>query len=625
MRWAASLLPWVCVGVVYAQPAAVQLPDIAAPMTEEADRTLDTVAELRRGSAEVTADARVDLRLLQRWLLSVAAQAEPMSDAQATALLRAEDVAVLIAAADDNALASDPALHRATFNLPDNPGIAELHAVLEPIGMALATQLQVTPPPFDPQPVSDLRRGGLPPAADLAAIADRLNVSAVLRRQLTALTAAATTPTTARPTQSDATAALALIVELIDGLERNRAVAAGERLDIETRLADGIALMLDPRTVDAGARRLSALRSYRDLIRRVDALALPEAEVRQLERILTLARGSDETAARMLEALDAFAEARAIADALDGGPLSPKLARQLAGMAARFEQQRGQVLEIAGEVGERGVFSTSPTTFARAAAEHLAMARALAALADAGSVVERLERAGVRPIGGLDQALTSASVTLTERTDADAAAVLNTIAKLGALLTEAEDLEVAPEVDQFLHGRPNESQALVRQGVIELGSALADGDAPNGAAVAVLDGLVDRWDRLDEADSLRRTLQESDRLAAWPDWPGDAQTLGLLVDPWRDALASTLVDLDTDGGARLAQADAELGPMLSTLASAVAAADELEALERNTAALAGLVTPPTDWSDLRRLRALVAYLERADDQQRALVLRTWSE
>ncbi|MEM8872887.1 MAG: hypothetical protein AAGD32_01395 [Planctomycetota bacterium] len=478
---------------------------------------------------------------------------------------------------------------------------------------------------IDPQRVSDLRRGGLPPVADLAAIVERLKVSAVLRRQMQALAEAAATPRADRPTQVDATGALALVVELADGLERNKAVAAGERAALETRIADGIALFLDPRTVDAGAARLSAMRNYRDLIRRVDTLALPEQELRQLSNVLKLARGKDETAVAMLRGLDAFAEARAVADGIDAGRLPAKLARQLQGMRQRFERQRLEVLRTAGEVGGSSVFDAPPTAFAREAAEHLEMANALAALAEASEVMPTLERAGVRPVGGLDRAVTGAAVALTERSDEAALGVLNQVAALGELLELAEAFEPDAELDRFLGGRVSASRDLVRQGVIELGDELAGGSPTNADAVAALRKIVARWDRLADADLHRRALEQSGRLAAWPDWPGDAETLDLIVEPSRAALAAALVDLAPTGDARLVQVDAEFGPMLAALANGVVAAEAVEATDRTAAAVAGLRAPVTDWSDLRRLRALVPYLEAADDQQRPLVLRTWRE
>ncbi|MEM8872886.1 MAG: hypothetical protein AAGD32_01390 [Planctomycetota bacterium] len=139
MRVAALLLPWLIVGSVFAQPAReVRLPNIERPLARDADQALDTVAKLRRAATGVEPDARVDLRLLRNWLLSVAANAEPMSDVQATALLRADDLSVLIGVADEGALANDDVLHRATFGLPDTPDLAALQATLAPVGDAIA-------------------------------------------------------------------------------------------------------------------------------------------------------------------------------------------------------------------------------------------------------------------------------------------------------------------------------------------------------------------------------------------------------------------------------------------------------------------------------------------------------
>ena len=114
--------------------------------------------------------------------------------------------------------------------------------------------------------------------ADLSADITRMGTSLALRRQLLAVANAAASAGADAAKQAEAAVlyqTLVAGVELAKGLANSTAFGPEVKAEIETQLAEGLALTTDPRMRTAGRERVQQLNEYRQVMNRIARSKLP--------------------------------------------------------------------------------------------------------------------------------------------------------------------------------------------------------------------------------------------------------------------------------------------------------------------------------------------------------------
>ena len=588
-----------------------RLPPLAPLVAPQVDRIEAEVAGLARQRTDVPAsgkdlhELRIDLRLLHRYLLAAARDAPAGSDLAAVAWLRSADLEDAVSAADalagatpDGAAGDGPSRQQAeatiklrglTYALAEKPNVPAVDALARQSAESLSAVLGVPlpPGPMRPGTSGDEARSGKPadaaggagsaadPAARVEQLAGRARAIAVgqgLRRQLTELAAsarfarqsasepqAAAGAEQARADADDLADALAEAVDLADGLQRNTAVGPDARNQIESSLADALALYADPRTRSAGKRRMGDLRQYGRVVGRVSAMALSADDAARLAPVFARAREVPDESQPLLEAVEAYrrqvgrqAAREAPGDLTGsavppGSPLAATLARATPEMSGRAAAARASFLDDAGDVGGGGAFAVSPADLARSAERYReANDLADAALA-APAALATLETYGPLPTGGLERRLKvalakSADPQATADERADAAASLSDARRLAgaaSALAATDAGEVPAEVDAaYAGGRSAAFSTAWRDAVKQQASALASGESADADAIARLEKGADLVAVLRDAADLQASLDAASSLDRWADWGPSPTEVAAVLAPYRNAVSS---------------------------------------------------------------------------------------
>ena len=335
LRWAIALL--LPASLAAAAPSSATAPSGgAAPTPKSAfqDQVAAIEAELavllfgaatrRCGRLELSlVDFQIDLRLTERWILTVAIESKPDDELNASASLRVGTLRAVgvelaqriltsgrgLAPAQLDGLAK---LHQLTYQFPESRTVETVDDVCRIVARALMLACGPTAeeakklPLMRPQPFPD---GAGPPGpaprtlAELTQRAKQVQVGPALKHQLAGLAALAATAAGDPKTQDEARQAYDLLlaaVDVSDGLERNTGVDAVARPKVEQQLTEGLTLFTDIRTRSAGAQRVVLLTQYRDTLARVQNLQLSEAMQKKLSKLAFALRDQQSGARRQV-------------------------------------------------------------------------------------------------------------------------------------------------------------------------------------------------------------------------------------------------------------------------------------------------------------------------------------
>ena len=585
------------------------LDPLVDPMVAALEDDIARIAQTRAATGADVRDLlefRIDLRILRRWALLSAASAEGGSDLQATLWLRARDLGELVSAADgafDAAKSGATLIPRGrteallgvrqlTYDLPEKPaagrvdGLLKQVATLAPAALGETVKLAPMRPPTTPAAGG---RVETPAAAGdsleaLGARAGRVAVSPALRRQLLDLASAASLaakdaridPGAAKDAQT-LRAALSDAVALADGLQRNTAVGADDRMATERRLSDAIVLFADPRTRSAGATRLTGLRRYGELVSKIAALDLPQTEADRLAPLFVYAKSHPEASAALLGAAETYraaasrAAGRPAVAAESDAPYGSVAAA--AGPAARavaddFAAARRGFLTDAASIGGGGdVFATRPEQIVASAAKLRRLNDLLDAALAAPAAVERLLAYRPLPTGGLERRAKIALVQLADpATGAEGKRAgeaflldLKRLADADAALKRADVGEYPKEVDAaYTGGRAAEFGrhwpiVVAQQATAAAGGTGGTGGAGGTGGKAIDPAALDRLEAgvgliqaLTAAVELEKAVGRTGALERWADWsvgPGEANRL---LGPYRGAMTAAFAGFDAD-------------------------------------------------------------------------------
>ncbi len=582
------------------------LDPLVDPMVAAMEDDIARIAQTRAATGADVRDLlefRIDLRILRRWALLSAASAEGGSDLQATLWLRAKDLGELVAAADGafDAAKSGAALiprgrteallgvRQLTYDLPEKPAAGRVDGLLKQVAALAPAALGETvklAPMRPPTPAAAGGRVETPAAAGdsleaLGARAGRVAVSPALRRQLLDLASAASLaakdaridPEAAKDAQT-LRAALSDAVALADGLQRNTAVGADDRMATERRLSDAIVLFADPRTRSAGTNRLAGLRRYGELVSKIAALDLPQTEADRLAPLFVYAKSHPEASAALLGAAETYraaasrAAGRPAVAAESDAPYGSVAAA--AGPAARavaddFAAARRGFLTDAASIGGGGdVFATRPEQIVASADKLRRLNDLLDAALAAPAAVERLSIYRPLPTGGLERRAKIALVQLADSaTGAEGKRAgeaflvdLKRLADADAALKRADVGEYPKEVDAaYTGGRAAEFgrhwPVVVAQQATAATAAAggAGGTGGKGIDPAALDRLeagVGLIQALTAAVDLEKAVGRTGALQRWADWsvgPGEANRL---LGPYRGAMTAAFAGFNAD-------------------------------------------------------------------------------
>jgi hypothetical protein len=584
-------------------------------------------------------ELRIDLRILQRWCLAQCIAAPTESDLQADAYLRARhlgDILVLLEPASPLAT-TDPThpatavpppllnlpnpaqsqaalkLHQLTFTLADATDSAKLDNLCFTLAQSLAV---ITGLPADrkdiplmrPAPISQTNAPGDHAGRSLAQLRQIVRASAVaieVRQQLLALAdqaAALAADPRQRKNYSALYQVLANAVDLAQGLANNTAVTQETRRDIETQLAQALALYADPRTRAAGQERFDALRQYRNLVSRYGKLELPPQTKARLAPVFAYAQENPRAGSKLLAAIDRYADLTARYDALKPPAANDANRRFIDDLRKQFDGHRSQFLDDAAQLTPGGMLSASPDDLLAGIDEMQHELELLEALNQMPASLDTLGAYKPRPHGGLERRITLAAVAATATTKSPARAdAANLLKQTVALAAAADALHRRPVANvpadiaqnyaaNTLDAFDTKWNAMVTDAASQLAAGTAD-----SAVIQRLDLARQMLDALNRAILLEQQLHDADVLARWADWAIAPQQLREVFIPWRDALANAFdgfVHDRPDSMDQWAQRNRRDQPLFNLLSEASQYADACRQLPTGLpGAIARLATP----------------------------------
>jgi hypothetical protein len=585
------------------------------------------------GSAS-TADLLIDLKIIYRWMLAEAAKAKPESASQIALLLRGGELSSAIAGVEEamkagatltrtqtDALAQ---VHKLSYDLGELKEPGQLEELCKRLGYALENA--TTPAGVDARTIPVMRpkrvatAGGdlsdSPPQEAGRSIAELTNdithsaISPGLRQQLLSLAKAAAGAATAAASDAkhDADAAaiydvLAISVELAKGLSNTTAFPPETRSQLETQLAEGLALSADTRTRSAGRERIEQLNQYRQVMHRIARGRLSPDLRRALAPVLAFAQTHAEQGQKVLNAIEAYA---AVCDRLDTMPkhdtVVTNLRRPKDDVAKQIEQARQQFVQSANDA------TGGPVSFAIEGLENQVadlsqLADLYAALDGMQQTYEILNAYKPRPFGAMEQrvlkaALAAASPTRSPTRTAAIQFVLDLV-KLGQLsqaLTQRSLGDIPPAVLQAYAGiGTGELEAKCRAMMGDLVNQVAGGGDMDKAKVARLRSVGELCDGLRLAAMAERALVSTAALHKWVDWSITEPEARGLLDPYKQLLSTAFAGFITETPDVVEKFIAQRGkylPLIALLDRDAAVADQCAALPDGLAGdLARLMTP----------------------------------
>lgn len=526
----------------------------------------------RRGDTAVDAtmlEVQIDLRLLARSLASSLADKLDAKPEQAAAFLRMEQVlraGQAIAANTKPLTALGPAqsaalkqLHDLTYKPLDTSSVAAIDAIAKDVAGALvaispaAPQVPMRPAQvINPNPTTTTSDNSL---ASLRTMVQRANVMPGLRRQLLGLADAATTATTAGDAAETRalTGALTDAVDLASGLATNTAVDNATRQEVETQLAEGLALFVDTRTRDIGRRRLKTLQPYRQTLVRVGKIK-ENPDANRLGKLFVWAQENADEGSKALVAVEAYNRVVAEYESRPAATsLPPNVKRSADAMRKHFAQARATFMDDARALGEGGIMAPQPKQLEDDVAE---MAKALDMIGLVESTpksVDVLLAYKPLPTTALEKRTIAALLGVMgegkmPQPDAEATVkaingLANAATRIGGTLNDT----LAPTVAEAWGSSAMAAwDKKLRAMITTQASNVAANGVIDDVAVARLTLAADICEVLRNAKDIDDAIVKSGALSRWADWGLSTAALEAIVKPYRDATGTAVLGVIND-------------------------------------------------------------------------------
>jgi hypothetical protein len=523
------------------------------------------------GNARARLELEIDLRIIQRSLVGLAGEARFSSNEQVVAWIRGKQFRDAVRGMDavltQDAIVSPSQkealgqIHKLSFDASKLKAGKELDAFCKEAAVAMANVVNATPvnagamPVMRPKPLRGEAAGGGPPTvAELTQQVQMLAaVSVPLRQQLLALASAAGAPSK----DDDARATYEMLSQSVDlarGLQSNTAVTPDARENIESQLAQGIALFSDPRTRAAGRRKVEALGQYRQTLARVEKMNLSADQMARFAPALAWARANPAAGAKVLGAIEAYLKLGGQWDALTRDvTVAMPLRRPLEDLKAQFAKQRSAFAQQAPQVGT----GTSVADLQQDVAELQRLYEITDDVVAMGPSLDTLNAYKPRPAGSIERKVATAATAAVgpagSANRGDGQKYLHSVHELGSLAQRlaARPLTDLPEAvaQGWAGGKVSSFEGKWKSMVAELAGDLAGGQIElDKAKVARLRGALELGDGLRSARQLEEALAKSANLSRWVDWAIDPSALSTFVGAYRDATAAAVAGFVADHG-----------------------------------------------------------------------------
>ncbi len=620
-------------GNAAAQPAEETKPETISFRQHRLNTLDDELAALlqRRGEAgldPIMLELQIDLRLLTRQVVANGLpdklEAKPEIIAAYHRQRQLTDLATMLAenvkAIPANQAASLNKIRDLTYRNLDAKTVANLDTFAREVAVSVVPLMPNVPTTaMRPAKVAATTRPGATadPLILLVTSAQRANVTPALRRQLLAL-ADATTSTEDAAEKRALTIGLSDAVDLANGLATNTAVEMETRTQIETQLAQGLALFTDPRTREIGRSRLKVFAPYRQTMARVGKLR-ENPDTQKFAKLFSWAQQRGDEGAKALSAVEAYNEVVAAFDAREAplpSALPPNVRKAAQSLEQQFANARATFIDSAMQIGNGGIMAPpvkqldDDVNAMRDAMNRLGMAER------SPSTVDTLLAYKPRPVGSIEKRVILALLAVSNEPTAkmpmdEAVGLLTTLDTLANLSRRigAADLVTATTGAEAWAGQGVEPLARSVTGTFT--TALNGLSVPTGTVEpAVLDQLkvtAEVCELLREAVAIDKAAGSLAPLERWADWGVTASQLEGVLKPFRDSVAITvdgLVSNSPGAGEQWPRVNRRYRPVVAYLQDMTAYAPGCAALPNGPAAVIAQLATPLDERSFTEIRTV---------------------
>ena len=532
-------------------------------LTERATKLEGEIAKLLEqrpssGSAPLP-DLRIDLRLIERWLLARAADAPDEEPLREIAALRADEIRAAGQGLDTRLTPQEKSLtstqldglnrlHQFTYRLPELKTPAAVDEAAKTIGLSLI--MGAGPSPAETQNMPLMRPAPLPsavarnavPTAPQASLASRIEAIKDPPPLVHAFAAMLSESRTRNDAEIHQT--LTQAVDLAEQLQGGNGIDTTARSALQQQLADALSLYSDPRTRALGKNHLAELDQYRRSLAGVNQLEMPPALREKLAPALIWATHNAEHGGQVLSLIQAYNGlcARFDADANFSSPPANQK-RMIEPLSHHFGAQRMAFIQAAQTLTDSLVSSpiASMESAVKQMTESLDTLQAIEQLPHAEQILASYK---VRPTGALERRANLLANELASPIPAvrdQAARIAVDISKLAQL---AEASSVAPKnippdvIKAYVHDRMPGVETRRANLIADLATQLGAGKAPDKSEFAKLQTLIDLYEALSQAAQFESAMARVEPLNRWADWSISTSTLRTLTDPYREATAA---------------------------------------------------------------------------------------
>jgi hypothetical protein len=586
------LLSAFCIAAFVASPA------LAAPPTTlpSADEMLaERVAQVEAQIAELALarpreltdrqpaiDLRMDLRVLCRWYLLQSMQASPQSTLQVNAYVRAMTLASAAAEVDRMLEKSNltpaqrtaaNALHAFTYQLPQIKTAGDLDQASEKIGQLIQAIVPPTqraqamrPPPATRPARTEARFDApapqLPPLKELSVEARTMGgVDVALKAQLIELAERAILMSGEPGRGEEAKLlheTLGDAMQLLRGMQGST-MDADRRLEMQRRLAEGLAMFMDTRLRDAGVARLRSLDTYRQTLARIGRLRISPELAEELAPALAWAQANEE-GPKLLAMIETVVQMSIQAQETPLPQLPPPFDAAAEALRASFEQHQGDFITDSASIG-RGAMGTSLSDLQKHIVEMRRARdffRTIEALSESYPSLAQIK---IRPPASLDRRVSSALTDAagpnpTPAREAAARFLQNVqaLASVAALIERAGNTPLPPVVETaYTKGQLQFVLTKGRSILTDAANQAATSGSVDPGKMRSLETLQMMLAALEQATVFEEALAGHEVLLRWADWALTAPTLHRAMGPYRDALAGAFVGFLRDDAEALAR------------------------------------------------------------------------
>jgi hypothetical protein len=388
---------------------------------------------------------------------------------------------------------------------------------------------------------------------ELADAARSADVSPDLKTQLTQLAGTAESKSV-QPAQAadikSARDALETSVGLLDAMTASD-VPAEDRKQIESQLADSLALIQDARTRSAGQSRLEQLSAYHQTLMRFARIGLDENERKAVAPALAFARAHRQAAGELIRVLDRFVTMTNHYDNRARPPeeLPPQFKRPADDLQHQFADGRAVFLKSISELSEDDTANAIKALDAQV--DDLAkLTDVLDAVEAAPRTISVLNAFKPKPFGALERRMTVAADAAASSSKSPArvdAIRLMLDLRTTSLAADALDLKASDEkvpaevINKYTGTALSGFELKWRTMVGDLASQAASNGTTDRSKVDRLLKARDLVDSLRDDAEVESALAKAPMLQRWVDWSMTPNQLDSALAPYRQASADAFV------------------------------------------------------------------------------------